>query len=405
MPNIWRKPVKRAYVTREEALLCLAMDPETFDRMCVLNNVHPCLTKRSEQTNRSTRIQYKLEDIHRIRRSGPHEKVATKKRNREKRAKYIAMGREDRIKNLRSEDIDYKQLILQKYPSLDEAIDDLGECLSCLFLCERLLQHARRLHIEFNVPIRQKIQRELETFLLFVCLRGAEMKTFLSQSGAYYETEARGKKVFWKAPFHVADEEELLGINYDVVISSMELYVHVLEKVNYKLLKEAGLEWYAKERKGSAVSGGGSEAGIDLLSVLKQFQSSPEAKEASKPGAFGGQAFYLADDCSAIRESLVFLILFGGGSTVSSPEAADIYVTGGEIEEAFDTRREYVHPQFVYDSTNLGGLLDRSLYKIGKTLPTHASPFAQGAEESSLAAFNLSKRRRLEVERLQAYSA
>jgi pescadillo protein len=43
--------------------------------------------------------------------------------------------------------------------------------------------------------------------------------------------------------------------------------------------------------------------------------------------------------------------------------------------------REYMQPQWAFDSLNNGHLLDMSLYRVGTELPAHLSPFATGHED------------------------
>jgi pescadillo len=84
--------------------------------------------------------------------------------------------------------------------------------------------------------------------------------------------------------------------------------------------------------------------------------------------------FYLSTEVP--RYSLEFVVLAAGGTILEDPNSPLIthYITDREgIAQA--KSREYVQPQWIYDSLNFNRLLDVKEYWVGKDLPAHLSPF------------------------------
>ncbi len=113
-----------------------------------------------------------------------------------------------------------------------------------------------------------------------------------------------------------------------------------------------------------------------------------EGEAEKKRSLFEGLVFFLSRETP--RESLAFVIKSLGGSVGwegegSAYKAEDSAITHHIIDrptvKAVVSGREYVQPQWIYDSVNFGVLLPVDLYAVGKALPPHLSPFVDDEEE------------------------
>ncbi|KAH9385593.1 pescadillo [Nematocida major] len=442
MPQYTNIIKRRTHVTREEALICLSVNGEEFDRYCVLTDTHPYINSKDKLTNKSTRVQYTLTDIHRIRESEPYKKMKMKKENARKRDVYARRGQLYKLEHLREEKIDYGKILLSKYPSFEDVYEDLGEALTVLILAERLIRNRSRLLRGFEVNIYKKICRELSLFYLYLMAVQPEYKVFLSKEGIYYSTEVCGNEVFWKEAYPLADPEDALGINYNVIVQTAEFNAYLLEKVNFRLYKALGdahVECLREVRRrhsdakegdapqkaeNTAEEKDGEEAPARYKAPVRSLQCEDDTREefvremdtgefggfnlldmhrempaCSRAGLFKGSVFYICSSVGTIMHSIRMLVVSGGGRVARTEEESTIYICK-TVPSNFRVEYNYAHPQIVYDSLNANLLQDVSKYRPGKEIVPHVCPYKSMLDVTDLDTFNLSQRKRQEIESL-----
>lgn len=426
--------IKRAYVTRDEALGCLGICSEAFDRMCVLNDVHPFVPSKSLLTNKGTRMQYRIGDIHRIRESEAFKKMQLKEKNRSIAEKYRKSGRVEKVENLPDSRTDFSKILLEKYPVFSDVFEDLGECISALVVADRILQHSRVLRIPYEQNISQKISNELSFFYLYLTLSNGCTQAFITNSCVYYSVDTMQHQVFWREAFWIASEEDILGINYNAIVYNAEYYACLLEKTNFVLFRDLGdveLQFLRDkrnehstdvtyhndapetvtpnrpaEKNGSDQQAPGSFGVHDLckmhagiLEARNRKITDAECILPKKTGIFTGHTFYVAADCGPLAASLALIILRGGGSVTRNPDGCSIYLCE-TAPEIFAPEKEYAHPQMVYDSCNQGALQDTYAYRPGSILPQHVCPFTAEVLPGDLDTFNVSTRKKEALEEI-----
>ncbi|OAG31847.1 pescadillo [Nematocida displodere] len=406
--------VKRTHVTRDEALVCLGVETNVLDRLCVLNDVHPFIPHKYMLTNKSTRIQYKISDIHRIRESEAYKKMNLKATNKQKTATYQATGRHHQISDLPDDRIDYGKILLEKYPSFDDIYEDLGECLTCLIVAERTLRYAKRFCLDFETDIIKKIRKELTLFYLYVAATGVEQKVFITPLGVYFSIVIGEHDVFWRESYPLKDEEDILGINYNAIVYNTEYYAYLLEKVNFRLFKaahEPALP-FVREYRAQAfpspnlnpektpetcLGPNPNDCGGFGEQRMKEVFTEAEVYIRQKHGGiFKNTKFFISESCAALTNSLELLILTERGTVVKDGAGCDIYLCE-TIPANFRIEGNYAHPQIVYDSCNARELQETPIYRPGQTLPQHSCPFKDALEETELDIFNLSERKKQEI--------
>ncbi|KAI5128245.1 pescadillo [Nematocida parisii] len=449
---------RRAYVTRNEALICLNLKEEEFDRFCVLTDTHPLVASKDELTNKSTKIQYAIADIHRIRESEPYQKGNLKKENAKRRNNYRSTGREHKLNYLMDERIDYNRILLSKYPSFEEIYEDLGEALTNLIVTERIIRDKSidKLCIRFESNVITKIYRELSMFYMYMMIVKTNPKVFIGKEGVYYSIEIGGSEVFWRETYPLSDMEDSLGINYNVIVQTAEFNAYLLEKVNFKLFKSLNEEYFIEyirnirrmytdimeyvpidekiknenllenneymindftKKKEKEITDGrslkdeectreefvqerdsGSFGAINLYEMFSSISKEMLSRVPPKHRCiFNKEKVYLCKSTNSLEHSLTMLIISGGGEILTSPEECTLYLCS-EIPENFRAEYNYAHPQIIYDSCNLEELQSHSFYRPGQNLPQHISPYKSMLKETDLDTFNISHKKKSAIE-------
>ncbi|KAI5170729.1 pescadillo [Nematocida sp. LUAm3] len=391
---------RRTHVTREEALECLDTDTDELDRLCILTDIHPYIPHKDKLTNKSTRAQYRVSEIHRIRESEAYKKIHLKKENKRKTEKYIKRGQEEKIKDLPDDRMDYGKVLLEKYPSFQDVYEDLGEALTCLIISERLFRYRNLPNIGQEQDLLKKFQLELSLFYLYLSITGNQFKSFLTDSGVFYSVQIENHEIFWKEAYPLEDTEDLLGINIKIIAQNAEFYSYLLEKINFRLFKsigQDGVDIIRKIRK-EYIPAPPAHSGAFGAVPLNSLFTIAEHLKPSKKNIFTGYLFYIQKDDSLIN-SLQLLILALGGQLTDTQTSSSINICAS-VPEAFQANWTYARHQFIYDSCNREELQDVSLYRPGQVLPQHLCPFKAPLEAADLDLFNLSERKKEELQNL-----
>ena len=124
----------------------------------------------------------------------------------------------------------------------------------------------------------------------------------------------------------------------------------------------------------------------DEETIIEEVVADPKASVEAHKSLFARTAIFISRECP--RTSLEFVIKACGGqvgwsqsSGAASPFAETDAVITHQICDRDSTHisiipgRQYIQPQWVYDSINAARLLDTAKYALGVPLPPHLSPF------------------------------
>ncbi|CAK0802626.1 unnamed protein product, partial [Prorocentrum cordatum] len=250
--------------------------------------------------------------------------------------------------------------------------------------------------------------------------------------GYYFQAEIGGQAVTWLAPHQFAQELPP-EVDFRVMLTFLEFYRAMVKFVNFKLYSDLGLEYPPKrhtakdsasaevaaleaemreagrareaeaaqaERDDAAVATGvaadfGGVAAEEAAELQKQLAASKRMRTT-----FRGLRVFISQGQSSGRSTVplrpaYFALLCGGaaevgwergasGSGRAAPGSAFAVdhekITHQVVDrpaEQLEIRpgREYVQPQWVFDSFNVGCLLPVAPYAPGRSLPPHLSPF------------------------------
>ncbi|KRX01530.1 BRCT domain [Pseudocohnilembus persalinus] len=385
------------FISRAKAIRKLQVSLKDFRRLCILKGVFP--REPPQKLKQKHLSYYHVKDINFL----MHDRIIQKFRDIKSHIKKIkkakVRGRELQAKKLTKNTPKYtlNHLVKERYPSFTDALRDLDDPLCLINLFAAL--HA---HKEFGIP-RETIEKCIKLsreFNLFVIKSKSLRKTFLSIKGIYYQAEIQGQQITWIQPFHLPSNLPV-DVDYKVMITFYEFYETLVKFVNFKLFAEMNIKYpleidssienenhfcyksyIVKNNEGNLFDEENQKYKID-----EKFQKEIEQQTSDFPGKdlFKDLVFFLSTEVP--KYSLEFVILSFGGQVYWAGDESGVkaddkkithYITDRKPEQIkFLKNREYIQPQWIYDSVNNAILLPIKDYSPGKLLPPHLSPFEQ----------------------------
>lgn len=309
-------------------------------------------------------------------------------------------------------------LIRERYPTFADALRDLDDALSMLYLFAALPNTSaigmgrdeKRMalapgHEQVNFAHTSAgLLREFEAFLIKErCIR----RSFVSIKGIYYQAEILNQTVTWIVP-HERSTPVPNDVDFRVMHTFLEFYQTLLGFVNYKLFSRVGWSYPLAPtilRKSEADDEAAQYRPVLLLEDLPKTINETEEEDISGSVAstsgnttiFSNFTIFLAREVP--RHSLALLVQNAGGRlgwdcldgsspvTEDSPQITHHVIDRPTLAKMY-ADRIYIQPQWVFDCINAGKILDPELYRIGAQLPPHMSPFVavESIEESTEAA-------------------
>uniref|UniRef100_A0A182WLH3 Pescadillo homolog n=1 Tax=Anopheles minimus TaxID=112268 RepID=A0A182WLH3_9DIPT len=411
------------YYTRKAAMRKLQLNIKDFRQLCILKGVYPREPKhraRAQHGSQEIKILYHKKDITFL----LHEPIVWTLRDRKifnRRIKHAVAKQNINLRDIRLHN--YPQLKLdhivkERYPTFIDAIKELDDCMTLLFtfstfpatkiITRELTRMSRRLTVEF---------------MHYVIAAQALRKVFISIKGYYFQAEIKGETVTWIVP-HYFPYSPHRGemVDLSIMKSFGDFFTVMAGFINYRLYHSVNLVYppqfahtldseetmgdeqkFVSERIAALNvdllrSDGGNNGDAEETELLEWTgndedlphvsQIRQEAQSVNKlKTLFKGLKFYLNREVP--REPLVFIIRCFGGK-VSWDKTMFVGATFDESDETITHQivdrptmdkqyisRDYIQPQWVFDSVNQRRLLPTNKYFIGAVLPPHLSPFTK----------------------------
>ncbi|KAI8043056.1 pescadillo homolog [Drosophila gunungcola] len=418
------------YISRRAALRKLQLSLNDFRRLCILKGVYPREPKhrrRAQKGSSEIKVLYHTKDIRFL----LHESIVWTLRDYKIFAK--KSNRDRAIKDFRNlkrrlalfPEIKLDHIVKERYPTFIDALKDLDDCLTLLFLFSTFPS----LHL---IPREQSnlCRRLTIEFLHYVIASKSLRKVFISIKGYYFQAEIKGQKVTWIVPhYYPFKPQSRQEVDFKVMSIFVEFYTIMLGFTNFRLFHGLNLAYppqfpssvlqdseeslkdeasFVSDRiaalnfellRTDKVQEDEEELDIDM-ELLEQdgdskriIKMKQEAQEVSRLRTlFKGLKFFINREVP--REPLVILIRSFGGkvSWDSSVFAGSAYDESDETithqivdRPSLATQyisRDYVQPQWLFDCVNQRQLLPTNKYFLGEKLPPHLSPFVDSKRDT-----------------------
>ena len=367
------------YITRAAALKKLQVSLADFRRMCILKGVYP------RQPNRmlkgADKTYYHIKDIKYLARDPIKESIYEKEAVEKKARKIVSRGDKARARVLEKTvgDMDLSHIVRERYPTFEAALEDLDDCVSMLALFAVLPADSSRFIDPATVRECAKLY---DDFLLYVTSTNRLRKVFASIKGFYFQADLPGGvAITWLQP-HRFSPALPAEVDFKVLVTFAQWYRTLQRFVNFRLYSMEGWSYPP------TISAARSHVTVGTNFAVMKFRSQTSvAAESTVGGIFKNYKFFISRECQFLPIALV--IRSAGGrvcwaedeakSTADSEGITHVIVDRpGELTRLPD--REYLQPQWVFDSFNEKLALPVGEYAPGADLPPHLSPFAPEGE-------------------------
>ena len=370
------------YITRAQALTKLQISLADFRRMCILKGVYPRQPARMLQG--ADKTYYHVKDINYLARDPIRESIYEKKAAAKKSRKLVGRNDTARARQLERSvgALDLSHIVRERYPTFESALEDLDDCVSMLALFSILPADSARFIDPKTVHDAAKLY---DDFLLYLTSTNRLQKVFASIKGFYFQASLPGGvEVTWLQP-HRFSPTMPAEVDYKVLVTFTEWYRTLQRFVNFKLYSMEGWSYpptMAPTKQRKEVTVGTHFAIMKLSSKINPVITS------DKSSLFRTFKFFISRECQFLPIALV-ICAAGGRVYWADDEHKSSMDSEGITHVVIDRpgeftklpNREYIQPQWVFDSFNEGILLPVSEYGLGCELPPHLSPFAASEGE------------------------
>ncbi|KAJ5498135.1 Pescadillo [Penicillium expansum] len=240
------------YITRTQAVRKLQISLPDFRRLCIFKGIYPReprSKKKASKTSTPNTTFYYTKDIQYL----LHEPLLNKFRDQKSLAKKIArsLGRGEvsdasRLEKNNAPRLTLDHVIKERYPTFIDALRDLDDALSLLFLFATLPSTD---HVPSKtVALCQRLCHEFQHYLI---MTNSLRRSFLSIKGIYYQATIQGQDIMWLVPYRFV--QRVNGdVDYRIMATFVEFYTTLLGFVNFRL-DENGAELAAFTLEGRSV--------------------------------------------------------------------------------------------------------------------------------------------------------
>jgi pescadillo len=234
------------YITRSQAVRKLQISLPDFRRLCIFKGIYPREPRSKKRVSKSSTpstTYYYTKDIQYL----LHEPLLNKFRDQKALAKKIskALGRNEvsdasRLERNLTPKLRLDHIIKERYPTFVDALRDLDDALSMLFLFANLPSTE-------SVPpkIIAKCQRLTLEFEHYLIRTHSLRKSFLSIKGIYYQATIQGQDILWLVPYRFV-QRTAGEVDYRIMATFVEFYTTLLGFVNFRLYTSIGLVYPPK---------------------------------------------------------------------------------------------------------------------------------------------------------------
>lgn len=335
-----------------------------------------------------------------------------------RRIKYAESIKDKGLKRMRLNkypELKLDHVVRERYPTFIDAIKDLDDCLTLLFLFSTF--PALKSVTRTQTALCRRLTIE---FMHYVIDAKALRKVFVSIKGYYFQAEIKGELVTWIVPHYYPYQPQAKSeVDFRIMAVFVEFYTIMCGFVNFRLFHSLNVLYppqfnvsldseESHSNEDVFVSERIAALNVELVKTVEDDAEEPEEmdlqlisnegdsekvrkmherEKAQKrlKNLFKGLKFFINREVP--REPLVFIIRCFGGK-VSWDKSCFVGSTFDEDDETITHQivdrpsigkqyisRDYIQPQWVFDSANQAKLLPTNKYFLGVTLPPHLSPF------------------------------
>ncbi|OXV08983.1 hypothetical protein Egran_03254 [Elaphomyces granulatus] len=234
------------FITRTQAVRKLQISLPDFRRLCIFKGIYPREPrdkKKASKTSTPNTTFYYTKDIQYL----LHEQLINRFREQKALSKKIArsLGRGEvgdaaRLEKSLAPKLTLDHIIKERYPTFIDALRDLDDALSLLFLFSNLPSTSA-------VPPKTiaRCQRLCHEFQHYLIATHSLRKSFISIKGIYYQATIQGQDIMWLVPYRFVQKVNS-DVDYRIMATFVEFYTTLLGFINFRLYTSIGLVYPPK---------------------------------------------------------------------------------------------------------------------------------------------------------------
>ncbi|KAK5109095.1 hypothetical protein LTR62_007552 [Meristemomyces frigidus] len=359
------------YITRSQAVRKLQISLPDFRRLCIFKGIYPReprSKKRASKSSTPSTTFYYTKDIQYL----LHEPLLDKFRDQKALAKKIskALGRNEvsdaqRLEKNLTPRMRLDHIIKERYPTFVDALRDLDDALSMLFLFANLPSTS-------EVPAKTiaKCQRLTLEFEHYLIRTHTLRKSFLSIKGIYYQATIQGQDILWLVPYRFVQRTGA-EIDFRIMATFVDFYTTLLGFINFRLYTSIGLVYPPR------LDAQSEEQGAELAAFHLEGQAD------SKDEITTGEVIHTEVNAKAQAEADKLLAL----PNVAEGQAEEVEIMDGDTEDkqATTTLDQFssldpaadslLQPSLTADAETAGQLFEPFTFFLSREAPRHPLEF------------------------------
>lgn len=176
-------------------------------------------------------------------------------------------------------------IIKERYPTFVDALRDLDDCLSMLFLFASLPSHHDAVPPR-TIALCQRLCLEFQHFLI---VTHSLRKSFLSIKGIYYQATIQGQDILWLVPYNFV-QRVTNDVDFRIMGTFVEFYTTLLGFVNFRLYSTAGLVYPPKFDSATDEGAAGLDAVTPQLKDVSASAPPKQIQDSATAAAASGEA-------------------------------------------------------------------------------------------------------------------
>lgn len=365
------------FISRTQAVKKLQLSLPDFRKLCIWKGIYPREPRDKKKVSKNSAPSatfYYTKDIQYL----LHEPLLRKFRDQKALEKKIsrALGRGDVSDAARLErnavhpektgrpSYTLDHVVRERYPTFADALRDLDDCLSMLFLFANLPSTS-------TVPAKMiaRCERLCLEFEQFLIVSHSLRKSFLSIRGIYYQANIQGEEVLWLVPYKF--NQRVVGdVDFRIMGTFVEFYMTLLGFVNYRLYTSIGLKYPPKFDQSKDDQG--AELGAFTLEGVNLVTKDNEPKQLTN-----GESEHGPDPKVQAEVNKLVRSMRNGeenGDSNAAENGNDAEADGEEATDAIDKFEPAVEggdvlPQPSYSTNDPASLFSKCTFFLGRETP------------------------------------
>ncbi|ELQ75272.1 Protein required for normal rRNA processing [Trachipleistophora hominis] len=359
-----RLKIQKTHISMQKACEELKVTKEQFKELIIHLNIHAESVRSIYKLSCSDANTYSLKDVNKIYNSKLYATIQKNNQRELEKKTWRRRNRNDIADKMRNLDYDYVNIISSKYRSFSDAVADLGETLTFLYVYQFFSSR-----INDEEGISEIIRAELAKFEKFMIDNTLIKSVYPTKKGLHVLLRINVVEILFFVPLN----SNFTDIKRNDFLPYIKLYMYHLMMVNCRMknVKIDTAKDVVDEREYENEDNGRENAKETKKdSTYNHDHVKNDGKESSNAiNIFQNLKIFIGE--TVLAHWLEILCLCAGAEI---SEECDYYVTEGKISY-LNGSVAYVYPSFIINSYNRRVILDKDEYLVGKEPVGYHYPF------------------------------